>query len=336
MKRSALLCALALTLLAWAAPAAGEAKPIRLIYANYFNADSSHSILCQAWAGEIEKRTQGRVRVVYYPGSQLLTGEQIFLGVVDGVADLGMGVMAYNLGRFPVMGVLDLPWGYESGRQATAVINDYYQKFKPKELNPVKVLYLHAPGPSLLHTVKKVEKLEDLKGLRIRSTGFSALLAKALGATPVALTQNAVYLALANDLVDGTFNPLEALLTWHQAQVLHYTLSCANFGYTSGMYLAMNLKRWNSLPKDVQEIIESVSAGMPAKHAEAWDQGDKQGRQYTLSLGNEIFCLDEQEARRWEAAMAPVTERYLEKLRAKEMPADEYANEVRALLKKYR
>jgi hypothetical protein len=34
--------------------------------------------------------------------------------------------------------------------------------------------------------------------------------------------------------------------------------------------------------------------------------------------------------------MAPVTERYLEKLRAKKMPADEYANEVRALLKKYR
>ena len=335
MKRSVLVLAMAALLLAGGASSAWADKPIRLIYANFFNATSSHSTLCRAWAGEIEKRSQGRVQVVYYPDGQLLAGDQIFPGVVDGVADLGMGVFAYNLGRFPVMGVIDLPWGYKSGKQATGVINDYYAKFKPKELDRVKVLYLHAPGPSLLHTVKKVERLEDIRGKRIRSTGFSALLARALGATPVALTQNAVYLALKNDLVDGTFNPMEALLTWHQAQVVHYTLSCDDFGFTSGIYLVMNQKRWNALPADIKQIIEQVSAGYADKHAQAWDQGDLDARQYTLSLGNKLLCLSSQEAKRWKEALAPVTDRHLAKLRAKKLPVDELAAEIKALMKKH-
>lgn len=335
MKRSVLMCAMAALLLAWAAPAAGADKPIRLIYANFFNASSMHSALCRAWAGEIEKLTDGRVRVVYYPDGQLLAGEQIFPGVVDGVADLGMGVFAYNLGRFPVMGVIDLPWGYKSGKQATGVINDYYRKFQPKELDQVKVLYLHAHGPGLLHTVKKVERLEDVKGMRIRSTGFSAPLARALGATPVAMTQNGVYLALKNDLVDGTFNPMEALLTWHQAQVIRYTLSCADFGFTSGIYLVMNKKRWNALPEDIKKVIEKVSASYPARHAGAWDMVDRQAREYTLSLGNEVLCLSEQEAKRWKEALAPVTTRHLAKLKARKLPADELAAEIKTLMEKH-
>ena len=49
------------------------------------------------------------------------------------------------------------------------------KKFQPKELDEVKMLYVHAHGPGLIHTAKKpVTKLEDLKGMKIRSTGLAS------------------------------------------------------------------------------------------------------------------------------------------------------------------
>ena len=66
--------------------------------------------------------------------------------------------------------MLDLPLGHKNGLTATRLINDYYKKFKPKELDDVKVMYLHGHGPGLLHTKTPVRKLEDLKGMKIAAT----------------------------------------------------------------------------------------------------------------------------------------------------------------------
>ena len=60
------------------------------------------------------------------------------------------------------------------------MINGFYAKFKPKEYDETHVLYLHAHGPGIVHTKKPVNKLEDMKGLKIRLTGLSAKLAQAL------------------------------------------------------------------------------------------------------------------------------------------------------------
>ena len=78
---------------------------------------------------------------------------------------------------------------------------------KPKALENVKVLYLHAHGPGLLHTKKPVKTLEDLKGMKIRSTGFSAKVVEALGAVPVAMPQGETYEALSKGIVDGDDRP---------------------------------------------------------------------------------------------------------------------------------
>jgi TRAP-type transport system periplasmic protein len=128
---------------------------------------------------------------------------------------------AYTAGRFPVMEALDLPMGYPNGYTATMVANDFYNKFKPAEISGVKMLYLHAHGPGLLHSRKPVSKLEDLRGLKVRCTGFSAKAATAhLGAVPVAMAQGAAYEALQKGVVEATFAPIEVLKGWKQAEVI--------------------------------------------------------------------------------------------------------------------
>jgi TRAP-type C4-dicarboxylate transport system substrate-binding protein len=214
------------------------------------------------------------------------------------------------------------------------VINDFYKKFQPKELAGVKVLYFHAHGPGLLHSKKPVNKLGDLKGMRIRSTGMSAKIAKVLGAVPVAMSQDNTYEALLNNQVDATFGPMEVLKGWNQAKVIKYTIDDCCVSYTTGMYVIMNLKKWNSLPPDIQKIFDGVSTEWIMKHGEAWDASDQEGRRYTLSLGNKVNSLSIQEEGRWANAVRPVINEYVNGTTKKGLPGKEYVETIYELIGK--
>jgi TRAP-type C4-dicarboxylate transport system substrate-binding protein len=311
-----------------------RAKPIELSYSNFFPPTHIQAQLGDSWAKEIEKRTGGKVKVTYYPGGALLKGPQIYDGILKGITDVGMSVFGYSRGVFPSMEAMDLPMGYPNGKAATAIINAFYDKFKPKELSKVKVMYLHAHGPGLLHSKKAVNTLEDVKGLKIRSYGFNAKLVEALGGVPVAMGQGGVYEALQKGVVDATFSPMEVLKGWKQAEVIKFTTECYSVGYTAGMYVAMNLDKWNSLPPDVQKVIEEVNREWIPKHGEAWDSSDKAGREFTLSLGNKIIPLSAEESARWAAAAKPVIQSYIEKADGMGLPGKDYVETIQMLVQK--
>ena len=168
-------------------------------------------MLADQWCKEVEKRTNGRVRISYFPGGTLTPAAQTYDNVVKGIADIGFSVFAYTRGKFPLTEVIDLPIGVQSGAVATSMINEYYGRFKPKELDEVKVLYLHAHGPGIIHTKRPVNKLEDLKGMKIRATGLAAKIAAAsvqrLWGPPCRKPTT----ALRTGIVDGAMAPFEAL-----------------------------------------------------------------------------------------------------------------------------
>lgn len=308
---------------------------IDLSYANFFPPTHIQAKLGLQWAKEIEKRTHGKVRITYYPGGALLKGPKINDGILKGITDIGMSCFAYSRGVFPSMEAIDLPIGYPNGRVATKVINEFYKKFQPRELSKVKVMYLHAHGPGLLHSKKAVYRLEDVRGLKIRSTGFCAKLVQALGGVPVAMGQGGTYEALQKGVVDATFSPMEVLKGWKQAEVIKYTTECYSVGYTTGFYVAMNLDKWNALPKEVKRIIKQVNREWIPKHGAAWDSSDKAGREFTLSLGNKIIPLSAEESLRWSKAAETVFDMYIKSAEKRGLPGREYVNFIKAAVSKY-
>ncbi len=332
-----IFCLFAFLTFILAVVAKGQAgrKVIVLTYANFFPPTHVQSRLAEAWIKEIEKHTHGRVKINYFPGGALLKGGQIYDGVLKGIVDIGMSCFAYTRGRFPSMEALDLPLGYPSGKTATLVANAFYRRFHPKELNEVKPLYFHAHGPGLLHTKKPVYRLEDLKRMKIRCTGFSAKLVKALGAVPVAMSQGQAYEALQRGVVDGTFAPMETLKGWRQAEVINYTIDCKAVGYTTVMYVIMNKQKWNSLPVDIKKVFTEVSQEWIVKHGQAWDKSDAEGRAFTLSLGNKIIELSPSETKRWVGRAQLVIAEYIKKMKAKGLPAEEYVKAIKEMIKEY-
>ena len=310
-------------------------KITELTYSIFFPPTHSQCKAAVSWAEEIEKRSDGRIKITIFPGGTLTKANQCYDGVVKGISDIGMSCFAYTRGRFPVMAAVDLPHGYPDGKVATRVATEFYKSMSPKELDDVKVLYIHGHGPGLLHTKKPVRTLEDMKGMKIRSTGLSARVVKALGGAAVAMPQNDTYEALQKGVVEGTFTPIETLKGWRQAEVIKCTTECPGVGYTTSMFVVMNLKKWNALPKDLRKMIEEVSAEWVGVHGEAWDKGDDEGRAYTLSQGNEIIALSEEENRRWAEAVAPVIEDYISTTEEKGLPGKKAVARVKELINKY-
>jgi TRAP-type C4-dicarboxylate transport system substrate-binding protein len=292
-------------------PIGVNAAPTKLTFSIFFPPTHGQAKAATDWAKEIETRSEGRVQITTFPGGTLTKAPQCYDGVVTGISDLGFSLFAYTRGRFPIMAAVDLPMGYPNGKVASFVAHEFVKSFDLEELNDVKVLYLHAHGPGLLHTKKAVRKLEDLKGMKIRATGFCAKVVEALGGVPVAMPQGGTYEALQKGVVEGTFGPMEVLKGWKQAEVIDYTTECFSVGYTTAMFIVMNKEKWNALPDDIKEIFEEVSEKYAEIHGEVWDQTDREGRAFTLSLDNEIISLSEEESKRWRAAVEPVIQDFV-------------------------
>ncbi|MCD4715126.1 MAG: TRAP transporter substrate-binding protein [Desulfobacterales bacterium] len=319
------------------APLPSQAAPIKLTYSCFFPPKHIQSKLAESWCREVEKRTNGRVKVEYYPAGTLTKAKQCYDGVVTGLSDIGFSVLAYTRGRFPVLAAIDLPMGYTSGMAATQVVMDFYKEFNPKEVQDTKVMYLHSHGPGLVHTKDKpVKKLEDMKGLKLRGHGTSALVQKALGATPVAKPMPECYQMIQKGVVEGASYPFEANKGWRLGEVTNFATAAFSAAYTTTFFVAMNKDKWNSLPKDIQKIIDAVNEEWVIKHGEEWDKSDLKGIQFFLSKGGTIIGLDAKEAARWKKAVAPVAEKYVADMKKKGFKdAQKYVDYVRASVDKY-
>ncbi|HNS14969.1 MAG TPA: hypothetical protein PKM08_06525, partial [Syntrophorhabdaceae bacterium] len=106
-----------------ATTAFSQAKPIELTYAQFQPAQHFNNKLSESYAKEIEKRTNGRVKITVYSGGTLVAADKTYSGIVTGIADMGMSCMAYTRGKFPLSEVIDLPLGYKTGVAATKLIN---------------------------------------------------------------------------------------------------------------------------------------------------------------------------------------------------------------------
>jgi TRAP-type C4-dicarboxylate transport system substrate-binding protein len=338
MKKIAISVTLVLTVFTLMAviPSASTAKEVKLTYSNFFPPTHIQSKLSEAWCKEVEKRTEGRVTVQYFAGQTLTKAKQTYESVMDGIADIGTSALAYTRGRFPVISAVDLPFGYPSGVVATEVVNDLYNQLKPKEFDDTKVMYIHAHGPGMIHTRgKAVHKLEDLKGLKIRSTGTSAEVVQALGGTPVPMPMPDSYQSLQKGVVDGSAYPFEATKGWTLGEVVDYATAAYSSAYTTAFFIVMNKDKWNAIdPKD-QKIIEEINLEWAPKHGQAWDASDMEGIRYFLQQGNEIIGLDAKESERWAKAVEPLITDYGKQLDGQGLNGKAVIQKIRELLNKY-
>lgn len=308
------------------------APMVKLTYSIFFPPTHIQCKTAQAWADAIKERTNGSVEITLYPAGTLTKAPQCYDGVVNGISDIGMSCFAYTRGRFPLMEGLDLPLGYPNGLTATRAATAMAMEFKPKELDDVHVLYIHAHGPGILASKKPVTKLEDMKGLKVRATGLSAKIVENLGGVPVAMSQPETYEALQKGVVQATLCPVETLKGWKQGEVIDAITDTSAIGYTTSMFVVMNKDSWNKLTPEQQKIVTDTSAEWVDKHGLAWDEADAEGMAFIKELNRQIITLSPEEQQRWKDAVKPILDEYVANAEAAQLPGKDFLEKLQAFI----
>jgi TRAP-type C4-dicarboxylate transport system substrate-binding protein len=98
----------------------------------------------------------------------------------------------------------------------------------------------------------------------------------------------------------------------------------------------MNKDKWNSLPPDVQKVIDEMSREYIDKYAAMWDDIEKSGKNYMLKRGDRISSLSKAEEARWVQKAQPLFDDYVNRMKEKGLPGAEALKFVRDYLKPYK
>jgi len=242
----------------------------------------------------------------------------------------------------PLSDVITLPsLPFIKAEKGSEVLWKLYEKFPAiqREFKDVHVLQLWTSHPYFLITSKKqVKTLEDLKGLKIRTTGGPPTeQMKALGGVPVLIPMPDNYLSLQKGVIDGMGAPWEAIHGFRLYEVVkYYTVVPLSAVYFS---MSMNKERWESLPKDIQAAITSVSGLEAAKFwgRNFFDTAEEGVEELIKKGGYEMvkYTVPPEEQARWiKVAGEPLWNEWVKKMESKGRPeARQVLNATLELLK---
>ncbi|MBN1849569.1 MAG: TRAP transporter substrate-binding protein DctP [Deltaproteobacteria bacterium] len=293
-------------------------KTYKLKYAGGLGQGTALEVIPEWWGKELEKRTGGRVKVEYYFGEAL--GRQFDYPKLlrAGVCDYALLTTA--IAEFKMLGVSMAPFLMANRAVNMEATMTLINRGLLKELEDFKVLFYEPTDPFYyFFKDKRVTKLEDLKGLKLRGLpGFGSALNNALGAVGIAMPFQDVYTALERGTLDGLSTTVEATQVMHLEEVLKYCLWEPLFG--SGNIVAMTKKLWDSFPADIQLVMEQLNA--EARHR--FMDSIKTPAELKADLdkaGWIVTSLTPEEKARWEKASQGLLEGWIKENEAKGYPA---------------
>jgi TRAP-type C4-dicarboxylate transport system substrate-binding protein len=320
MKRSvSVLCMACLTMVAFMTlvlPFKAHGQEIKLRYSVIWPQMHPMTKLMVQWGEDVEKATQGRIKTTMFASNTLSPPMQAYDATVKGVVDVAGNLLAYSPGRLPLSEVLQQPLGYKNGYQASKLANAYYKKFKPKEFDDVKVMYLHGAAPGFIMTKKPIKTAADINA-------ENADIVKNLGGAPVTMPVSETYDALSRGIVDGTLFPVEALQGFKIGEVVKTVLEDYGVSYMTSMYVVMNKAKWDSIPPADQKAIEQLNDEYNEKIAKLWVELDNKAKEYALGKGVTFVTVSEKEQAETAEKMKPIWDDYVKMAKSKGLPGDE-------------
>jgi len=267
----------------------------------------------EPWAKELEKRTGGKLTARVFAGnSPFGKTENQADQVKQGVTDVGWGLNGIPRGRMPRASIMELPFVAPSADIASRTLWSMAPGLLADDFKGFKLLALHCHNPGLFHTRdKKIDKLEDVKGLRMRAPNPPTQeLLTFLGATPVGMPPGLVYENLEKGVIDGAVFPWDAIKGFRLEGMLkhHYDARV----YTACFHLVMNETKYNALPAEFKKAVDETTGNvMVNRFGEWWNRWDQAGLDAAKARGNSIISVSNEQREKWRAQLKPVIDKEL-------------------------
>jgi len=283
----------AVALAAAAAPAAAQ-EPVTL---RWHHAGAPHAFATGAVIAPLARAltvlSDERLKVEVTPG---LPPGRLLDEIAAGAADIVAVTLGQHQTSFPRLEALELPFLGAGAETLSKAAWDYAGGAAQADVAPYRLLSISAADAAAVHTAaRRVERLEDLKGLRLAVAGrWAAATAEAFGAVPG-----------PEATADGTILPWLAALTskpwgaarWHVDAPI----------YCPVLLVLMSRQRHDALPAPLREAIaKATGPAFGAQYGVIHDDSARDARTMARQIGQDIVTPAPAELARWRAAAEPV------------------------------
>jgi tripartite ATP-independent transporter DctP family solute receptor len=254
-------------------------KPIKVIYGSVFQTQEIYGKGALYFKELVEKESKGRILVQFYPNNQLGSQAEMNQATKIGAQHMVISSTGELVSLYSLLGTLDLPYLFRDKDHYSKVadkVSSIIDQGKMAAESGVRILSIVHRTPRQLITKFPVNKLEDIKGIKMRvpQVATSAALWNALGTVTTVIPGGEVYTALATGTVDALENTLESLYQskcHEQTKYVAWTNHKREF-----MPIVVNAKWWKSLTAAQRNIItKAMSKSTKMTNALVWESEEQ-------------------------------------------------------------
>ncbi len=272
------------------------------------------------WAEAVSRDSGGTITIKHFGGSVLANAGNMYDTVTSGAADIGWALQGTVPNKFVKSAVIELPFAYDTAESgAVSLWRNYANNLLASDYDGVKLLGVTTwPGGSISSRSKPIQKLEDLKGMKLAVSGrLRAEATIALGAVPVNIPVDQMYQAIDKGVVDGNLGSITAMPSFKTHEVAKHWINVSLAG--AGAMLIMNKDKYDKLPAAAKAAFEkhsgeSLSRALgksnDAEATRAWTFLEGQARQ---GKNGPIVPLAPQEITRWQTTVQPIIDAWVQR-----------------------
>jgi TRAP-type C4-dicarboxylate transport system substrate-binding protein len=288
------------------------------------------------WAEAVVKDSGGTITIRHFGGSVLANAGNMYDTVTSGAADIGWALQGTVPSKFVKSAVIELPFAYD-GAEAGAVglWRSYANNLVASDYDDVKLLAVTVwPGGAISSRAKPIQKLEDLKGMKLGVSGrLRADATTALGAVPVNIPVDQMYQAIDKGVIDGNLGSITAMPAFKTHEVAKHWVDVPLAG--AGAMVVMNKDKFDKLPPQAKAALdkhsgESLSRALgQSNDREAKRAWNLLAEQVKLGKNAPVVPLAPQEVARWQAAIQPTIDGWVQRTPNGKAVYDGYVAEVK-------
>lgn len=282
------------------------------------------------WIEAVKAMSGGKITVKHYPAEQAGKARDMLSLTQSGVLDIGYVGPAYVSDKMPLSGVAELPGLFSSSCEVTQAYwsmakpgGYFYEKeFKPNKIRPLFIAAL-PPYQMAISNNKDIKQLKDFAGLKVRAAGGGQeLTLRELDVVPIKMAPPEIYESMSRGTIDGTLLPFISLDSYKLLPLIKTSTDGANFGTVIVTY-SIGERRWNQLPKDVQNILSEAGDEVTLQACKRFDKAEQSVKAQLADSGTHLLTLDEADRRTLAGIIKAVSLDWAKRLDARHKPGTE-------------
>ncbi|GAB7386857.1 TRAP transporter substrate-binding protein DctP [Bacillaceae bacterium] len=277
------------------------------------------SRLAVKFAEEVEKRTNGQVKIEIYPSSSLVKAQEQYEAMLGGALDMSVYPLDYAGGKVPQFGVTLMPALVKNHKQAQgwkdAEIGKKIEEIAEK--NGIKILVWVWNAGAIGSKGEPIVTPKDIKpGMKMRAAGklVEEMLASA-GAGITSMASSEIYSALQTGVLDAAVTSASSFSSYKlYEQVDSFVSSRKNTFWFMFEPLVISLNTWNKLSPEQQKIFQEVAAELQPFAYEESIKDDENVTKLFEEKGVKVVDMDDQAFAQWLELAKPVWDKFAQEV----------------------